>query len=86
MITKQVTVYDIARRVGVSHTTVALALRNHSSVSAKRREQIQSVARDTGYVPDPHLAALAAYRHGSRPAQIRSALAWINHWEHPARM
>jgi transcriptional regulator with XRE-family HTH domain len=49
MITKRVTVYDIARRVGVSHTTVALALRNHSSVSAKRREQIQSVARDTGY-------------------------------------
>ena len=86
MITKRVTVYDIARRVGVSHTTVALALRNHSSVSAKRKEQIQSVARNMGYVPDPHLAALAAYRQGSRPAQIRSTLAWINHWDQPNRL
>lgn len=39
-----------------------------------------------GYAPDPHLAALAAYRRSKTSAQICSAIAWINHWEQPERL
>src|SRR5204862_206716 len=38
---KRVTVYDIARKVGVSHTTVARALGNRGEVSTERRTEIQ---------------------------------------------
>ena len=39
-----------------------------------------------GYVRDPHLAALAAYRRAMSPVQVHSAIAWINHWEQPERL
>ena len=80
---KRVILRDIARRLGVTHATVSMALRNHPAISEKRREQIQRVARQMGYVPDPYLAGLAAYRRATVPAGIRSAIAWINHWEQP---
>jgi DNA-binding LacI/PurR family transcriptional regulator len=86
MNSKRVTVYDIAKKVGVSHTTVALALRNNHRIPEVRRVQIQRVAAEMGYAPDPHLAALAAYRRANTPAEIRSAIAWINHWEQPERL
>ncbi len=78
---KRVTVYDIAEKLGVSHATVSLALRNHPSISEKRRDQVRKLAQQMGYAPDPHLAALAAYRRTNAPARIQSAIAWINHWE-----
>jgi hypothetical protein len=43
---KRVTIYDIADKVGVSQTTVALALRNHPRISESRRKQIKRVAAD----------------------------------------
>lgn len=86
MSTKRVTVYDIAAKLGVSHATVSLALRNHPSISESRREQVRKAAQEMGYTPDPHLAALAAYRRANAPAAIRSAIAWINHWEQPERL
>ncbi|MGC3991355.1 MAG: LacI family DNA-binding transcriptional regulator [Chthoniobacteraceae bacterium] len=86
MHSKRVTVYDIAARLGVSHTTVAMALRNHPSVSLQRREEVRRMAETMGYAPDPHLAALAAYRRGTAPARIQNAIAWINHWDQPANL
>ncbi|TAL03920.1 MAG: LacI family transcriptional regulator [Verrucomicrobia bacterium] len=86
MSSKRVTVYDIAEKLGVSHATVSLALRNHPSISEKRRVQVKKKAEEMGYVPDPHLAALAAYRRSNAPAEVRSAIAWINHWEQPERL
>jgi DNA-binding LacI/PurR family transcriptional regulator len=83
---KRVTVYDLAEKLGVSHATVSLALRNHPSISEKRREQVRKLAEEMGYTPDPHLAALAAYRRANAPKEIRSAIAWINHWEQPERL
>lgn len=83
---KRVTVYDIAAKLGVSHATVSLALRNHPSISEKRREQVKLMAEQMGYEPDPHLAALAAYRRTNSPSKIQSAIAWINHWEQPERL
>ena len=83
---RRVTVYDIAEKLGVSHATVSLALRNHPGISKKRREQVKKIADEMGYAPDPHLAALAAYRRANTPAEIRSAIAWINHWEQPEQL
>lgn len=83
---KRVTVYDIAEKVGVSHTTVALALRNNHRISEKRRKQIQRIAEEMGYEPDPFLATLASYRAQIHPTKVQSAIAWINHWEQPERL
>jgi DNA-binding LacI/PurR family transcriptional regulator len=81
-----VTLRDIASRLNVSHTTVSLALRNHPSISPKRREEVKRLAEQLGYRPDPMLASLVQYRTRCRPAAIHSALAWINHWDQPERL
>jgi DNA-binding LacI/PurR family transcriptional regulator len=78
-----VTLRDIAARMKVSHTTVSLALRNDPSISEKRRGEVKRMAEQLGYQPDPMLSCLVHYRLRHRPAKIRSALAWINHWEQP---
>lgn len=83
---KRVTVYDIAEKLGCSHATVSLALRNDHRITPKRCAQVKEAAKAMGYAPDPHLAALAAYRRRNAPATIRSALAWINHWDQPERL
>lgn len=79
----RVTIRDIAARLGVSHVTVSLALKNSPRISKGRREQVQKLAREMGYRPDPILSSLVAYRQSKRPSAIHSAIAWINHWEHP---
>jgi LacI family transcriptional regulator len=83
---KRVTVYDIAEKLGVSHTTVALALRNNHRISAQRRKEVQRVAAEMGYEPDPFLATLASYRSQIHPTKVQSAIAWINHWEQHERL
>jgi DNA-binding LacI/PurR family transcriptional regulator len=77
---------DIARKLGVSHSTISLCLRNHPSIPVARREEVKRVAEQMGYRPDPLLASLVAYRHGKTSLKIQSALAWVNHWEQPERL
>ena len=81
-----VTLRDIAEKVGVSHSTVSLALRNHPSIPPARREEIKRTAERMGYRPDPLLTSLVYYRHRNRPVKIQSALAWINHWDQPEQL
>lgn len=83
---KRVTISDIAARLGVSKTTVALALRKHPRISEQRRKEVQKVAAEMGYAPDPLLAALASYRTTVHPAKIQNAIAWINHWDQPEQL
>jgi LacI family transcriptional regulator len=83
---KRVTIYDIADKVGVSQTTVALALRNHPRISEARRKQIKRVAAEMGYQPDPLLSALASYRAQIQPAKVQSAIVWLNYWEQPGQL
>lgn len=86
MFQKRTTLRDIAKRIGVSHVTVSLALRNHPRISAARRQEILRAVKEMKYVPDPLFGQLAAYRH-QRPAEkIHSAIAWVNHWEEPERL
>jgi LacI family transcriptional regulator/LacI family repressor for deo operon, udp, cdd, tsx, nupC, and nupG len=46
-----VTIKDIAKAAGVSHTTVSRALNNNPAISVKTREHIQKLAREMGYIP-----------------------------------
>ena len=81
MQSKRITLRDVAAALGVSHTTVAMALRNHYSISPKRRDQVRQMAEKMGYCPDPFLSSLAAYRKQISPLKIQSAVAWITHWQ-----
>ena len=80
---KRVTLRDLAKKLGVSHTTVSLALRDHASILPARRRQIKELAEKEGYRPDPFLSALSVYRLQKRPASFHSTLAWVNHWDQP---
>jgi LacI family transcriptional regulator len=79
----RVTIRDIAARLGVSHVTVSLALKDSYRISKGRREQVQSMAKEMGYRPDPILSSLVVYRNSKRLKQIHSAIAWLNHWDAP---
>lgn len=83
MQTRRVTQADIAAKLGVSHATVALALKNHHRISMKRREQVQRLAKKMGYRPDPFLAGLAAYRRSIESSKFQGVIGWINHWAQP---
>lgn len=58
----QITLQDIAKEVGVSVMAVSLALRNSPRISAERRKQIQQMARELGYCPNPLVSALITSR------------------------
>ncbi len=77
---------DVAERIGISHSAVSMALRNHPSIPLKRREEVKRLAEQMGYHPDPFLSALATYRRKLGTGRIRSAIAWINRWEPPASL
>ncbi|MEP4078324.1 LacI family DNA-binding transcriptional regulator [Haloferula sp.] len=78
-----VTLRDIGKALGVSHSTVSLALRNHPRISEKMRNKVQKAAEEMGYRPNPMLAALASYRRGRVNQPINASLAWINAWPDP---
>lgn len=72
------TIREIAAAAGVHHTTMSRALRNHPDISPARAEELRAFAKKMGYVPDPMLSALAAYRTRRRPAAFHSVIAWLN--------
>ncbi len=46
-----ITIKDIAKIAGVSHSTVSRALRGHAEISEEPTQRIQKIASDLGYVP-----------------------------------
>lgn len=68
---------DVAKRAGVHRTTVSLALKGHPRIPAATRKRIRAVADELGYVPDPMLSSLVAYRTQKRPAAYRGTLGWL---------
>ncbi len=77
---------DIAKRIGISKTTVSMALHNNAKIPLERRQEVQRVAKEMGFVPDPFLAGLAAYRRGRASVKDHGVLAWVNHWRQPERL
>ncbi|MFQ5612145.1 MAG: LacI family DNA-binding transcriptional regulator [Anaerolineae bacterium] len=57
-----VTIKDIARAAGVSHTTVSRALKDHPRISAGTKERIQRLAREMGYTPSAVAQSLLSQR------------------------
>lgn len=74
---RRVTLKDLAREAGVSVMTVSYALRHHPRISAKRREAIQTLARERGYRPDPALSALATYRKQLQSRHFTGLIAYL---------
>ena len=82
----RISMREIARRLGVSHVTISMALRDNPRVSVALREKIKQVAEELGYRPDPMLSALAAYRNQKSVTGIHAAVAWINAWVKPEEL
>jgi LacI family transcriptional regulator len=64
---KRITSHDVARRAGVSRTTVSLVLNNKSEVSqisTKTVQRVMRAAQDLGYVPNAAAQALVSKRAG----------------------
>ena len=78
---------EIAKKMGVSHVTVSLALSDNPRISHARRDAIKKTAEAMGYRPDPALTALVHYRH-SRMGENKahSVIAWLNFWPRPAML
>jgi DNA-binding LacI/PurR family transcriptional regulator len=54
-----VSIYDIAKKAGVSPSTVSRALEDHPRISAATRKRIQELAREMHYVPSTVAKSLA---------------------------
>ena len=82
----RVTLRDIARKLGVSHATICLGLRDNPRISKARCIQIKETARLLGYRPDPMLTALSHYRRRSGSRPVSASLAWLSFWKNPEDM
>lgn len=71
------TLREVAERAGVHFTTVSRALRNHPGIPAETRERIRALADEMGYVPDPFVSALNAYRLTKRRVSFQGVIAWL---------
>ncbi len=68
------TLREIARRAGVSHTTISLSLRNHPSIPEKTRVRVRRLADRLGYRSNVLVSALMSQvrskQHKSAPEVI----------------
>ena len=55
-----VSIYDIAKKAGVSPSTVSRALEDHPRIGATTRKRIQELAREMDYVPSTVAKSLSA--------------------------
>jgi DNA-binding LacI/PurR family transcriptional regulator len=82
----RITLNDIAEKVGITKAAVSLALHNSPRISPERRQEIQRVAAEMGYAPDPFLSSLAKYRATKDAPISQGKIAWINHWDKPGSL
>lgn len=61
---RKVSIKDIARRAGVSHSTVSRALRGSPLVNPRTAERIRRLAARMGYIPNAAARSLATARTG----------------------
>jgi LacI family transcriptional regulator len=78
---RRTTLKDIAIKADLSIAAVSMALRNSSDLAPATVDRVKRIAVKMGYVPDPALAALAAYRSSIRPASGMGTIAFISNWK-----
>ncbi|HEX9047568.1 MAG TPA: LacI family DNA-binding transcriptional regulator, partial [Verrucomicrobiae bacterium] len=82
----QITLKDVAHAAGVSAMTVSMALRDDPRIRPARRKLIQELAQRMGYSPNAMAVAMVQQRRKVSPHPIAAELAWLNHWQEPARL
>jgi LacI family transcriptional regulator len=71
------TLRDLAAVAGVSHQTVALALRNSTRISAGTRRRLRALARKSGYRRNPAVSAWVSYVRTKKAVAERDTLAFV---------
>lgn len=77
---------DIAKRLGVSHSTVSMAMRDNPRISQEVREKVRQTASEMNYTPDPMMSALIHHRQSRVAPPRRTVLAWLNAWPDPKQL
>jgi len=75
---RPVTMRDVAEKAGVNPSTVSRALRDDSNVSKARREEIQRIAEEMGYRPNPFVQAFTAHVRGYRRLPTHAPIALLD--------
>jgi LacI family transcriptional regulator len=78
-----ITLQQIARAAGCSVATVSYALRDDPRIRPETRTQVQTVATQLGYRPNPRFSALMAHIRRSRPVASGERIAFL--WVHTPR-
>lgn len=71
---KKITIYDIARELNVSPSTVSRALKDHHSIGKKTKKAVLKIVKRTGYKPN----ALAASLRSNKTNTIGVIMSEIN--------
>jgi LacI family transcriptional regulator len=71
---KHVTIYDVAKALGVSTSTVSRALRDHHTIGKATIKKVKKVAREMGYEPN----AVASSLRKKRTKTIGVIVSYIN--------
>ena len=85
-ISSPITLRDIAKKLGIHHSSVGYALKNAPNISLARRKEIQEAARQMGYQPNAMATILGHQRHSSAKRAISAEIAWINCWRDPKEL
>jgi DNA-binding LacI/PurR family transcriptional regulator len=75
---RPVTMRDVAEKAGVNPSTVSRALRDDANVSKKRRKEIQQLAEEMGYRPNPFVQAFTAHVRGYRRLPTHAPIALLD--------
>ncbi|AHF91748.1 LacI family transcriptional regulator [Opitutaceae bacterium TAV5] len=76
----RVTIQQLARSLGLHHSTVSRALSGHPKIAPETGRRVRELAEKLDYRPDPYLAGLSAYQRGRQAARFTGTLAWVTNW------
>src|SRR3979409_2458187 len=76
-VTGQAGILDVARRAGVSASTVSRSLRGSAKVSDRTRERVLRAAAELEYVPSPAASRLASGRTHAIGVIVPFATRWV---------
>ncbi len=71
------TISDVARKLGVSQSTVSLALNNSPKLSKATIEKVHACAATMGYTRNPYVSALMASRRHGKATDSRPIIALV---------